>query len=115
MTMQAPFLAAPPLFPVQPVSPTPLGTPGEVVTTLTLASAVSIGSNMIEVQRGTMPLSRAVLNGVAKGAAAALIVQATSRSSVFQVALAASVLASAGYAIDTIMKPQPAAASQAAE
>ncbi len=114
MTMQAPFFAAPPSL-VQPVSPAPFGTPGEVVTTLTLASAVSIGSNMIEVQRGTMPLSRAVLNGVAKGAVAALVVQATSRSSVFQVALAVSVLASAGYAIDTIMKPQPVAASQAAE
>ncbi|PIE73553.1 MAG: hypothetical protein CSA20_02520 [Deltaproteobacteria bacterium] len=115
MIMQAPFFATPSLSPVQSASPAPFGTPGEVVTTLTLASAVSIGSNMIEVQRGTMPLSRAVFNGVAKGAAAALIVQTISRSSVLQVALAASVLASAGYVIDTIMKPQPAAAPQTAE
>ena len=46
----------------------------------------------------------AVLNGVVKGTAATLILNATARSTVLQVAMAVGVLAGAGYLIDSSMK-----------
>jgi len=58
---------------------------------------------MLDVQDGTMTMPQAVLNGVAKGTAATLILNATARSTALQVALAASVLAGAGYLIDSAM------------
>ncbi len=79
----------------------PLGT---VASTLTIASAVSIGSNMVDVRNGAMTLPEAVANGVVKGTAATLIINATARSTVLQVVLSAAVLAGAGYAIDSLMK-----------
>jgi hypothetical protein len=75
-----------------------------VIAALTIASAVSIGSNLTDVGNGAMTIPEAVLNGLAKGAAASLILHATSRSTAAQVALAAAVLAGAGYLIDSAMK-----------
>jgi len=80
---------------------TPVGT---LISTLTIASAVSIGSNMFDVQSGSMTIPQALLNGVAKGTAATLILHVTARSTTLQVTLAASILASAGYLIDSAMK-----------
>jgi hypothetical protein len=80
---------------------TPVGT---LLTTLTIASAVSIGSNMVDVQNDSMTVPQAVLNGVVKGAAATLILNTAARNTVLQVALAGGVLAGAGYLIDSAMK-----------
>ena len=93
----------------QPVVPQGVAAPqctpaGTIITTLTIASAVTIGSNMVDVQNGSMTMPQAVLNGVVKGTAATLILDATARSTVLQVAMAAGVLAGAGYLIDSAMK-----------
>lgn len=89
----------------QPVTPAPLFSPiGSIATTLTIASALSIGSNMVDVQNGGMTFPLAISGGLAKGAAATLILSVTTRSTVVQVMLAAGVLATAGYLIDSIMK-----------
>ncbi len=77
---------------------------GTVASTLTIASAVSIGSNMVDVKNGGMTFAEAVANGLVKGTAATIIINATARSTALQVGLAAAVLAGAGYTIDTLMK-----------
>lgn len=99
----------PPLYSVQPlpvqVAPVPQFTPtGTAITTLTIASAVTIGSNMVDVQNGSMTIPQAVMNGVVKGTAATLILDSTARKTALQVALAAGILAGAGYLIDSAMK-----------
>jgi uncharacterized membrane protein YebE (DUF533 family) len=98
-----------PIYSVQPSSPqvviAPQFTPaGTLISTLTIASAVSIGSNMLDVQNGSMTIPQALLNGVAKGTAATLVLNATARSTVLQVIIAAGTLAGAGYLIDSSMK-----------
>jgi len=99
-----------PLYSVQPaplsqgVAVPQVSLLGTVVTTLTLASAVSIGSNMLDVQNGSMTMPQAILNGVAKGTAATLILNTTARSTALQVVLAAGILGGAGYLIDSAMK-----------
>jgi ABC-type thiamin/hydroxymethylpyrimidine transport system permease subunit len=98
-----------PIYSVQPVSQRKVDTPqftpaGALITTLTIASAVTIGSNMVDVQNGSMTMPQALLNGVAKGTAATLILNVTARSTTLQVAMAAGILASAGYLIDSAMK-----------
>jgi hypothetical protein len=75
-----------------------------MVGVLGLASAMSIGSNWVDVRRGALTPGQAVVNGLAKGVAATLIIQITSRSTPLQIALAASVLAGTGYLIDATMK-----------
>lgn len=80
---------------------TPAGT---IITTLTIASAVTIGSNIVDVQNGSMTMPQAVLNGVVKGTAASIILNATLRSTALQVVMAAGILAGAGYLIDSAMK-----------
>jgi hypothetical protein len=75
-----------------------------LLTTLTIAGAVAVGSNMVDVQNRVMTVPQAVLNGLAKGAAATLILGVTNRSTPLQVVLAAGVLAGAGYLIDSAMK-----------
>lgn len=73
-------------------------------TTLTIASAFSIGfHNMVDVQNGAMSIPQAILNGLAKGAAASLILNATARSTALQVVMAAGVLAGTGYLVDSAM------------
>ncbi len=84
--------------------PQRFSTVGQVSSSLTIASAVAIGSNMVDVRNGGMSLSQAVVNGVVKGAAATLIINNTTRNSTLGVVLAAGVLAGAGYVIDTVMK-----------
>ena len=89
----------------QTVVPAPqFTTVGTLAATLTIASALSIGSNMVDVRNGAMTTGQAVLNGVAKGTAASLIIAETSRSTTLQVVMAAAVLGSAGFLIDTAMK-----------
>jgi len=77
-----------------------------LLNTIGLASAVAIGSNWVEVRRGTMTPGQAVLNGIAKGAAVSLIFKATARNTPLQVVLAVGVLAGAGFLIDSTMKQQ---------
>jgi hypothetical protein len=100
MTPRA-FRAIPP---AQNPSPQPAGSAATVATTLTVASALSIGSNLVEVRRGRMTLPGAVLNGLVKGAAASLILAGTRRTTAPQVVLAAVVLGGAGFLIDSAMK-----------
>ncbi len=89
-------------FPVQPEPPaTTLGT---VAATLTVASAASIGSNWLDVQRGRMAPVDAVVNGLAKGTAVTVILNSTTRSTALQVGLVAGVLAGTAYIIDSAMK-----------
>lgn len=104
-----PVFLQPSAHPQQPtqqaVVPAPqFTTVGTLTATLTIASAISIGSNMVDVKNGAMTTGQAVLNGMAKGAAATLIMNATARSTILQVAMAAAVLAGAGFLIDTTMK-----------
>ncbi|PID41206.1 MAG: hypothetical protein CR981_04250 [Proteobacteria bacterium] len=75
-----------------------------VAAVLTVASAVSIGSNMVEVRNGGMTIPQAVVNGIAKGAAASIVLKVTERRSPLGVVAAAGVLAGTGYLIDSMMK-----------
>ena len=75
--------------------------------TITLASAATIGSNMVDVRNGTMTRTKAVVNGIAKGTAASLILSLTDKKSLADIGITAAALAGAGYLIDTIMKKGP--------
>ncbi|HHB76202.1 MAG TPA: hypothetical protein ENK84_06640 [Desulfobulbus sp.] len=75
-----------------------------IVSTLALASALSIGSNMVDVQTGAMTIPQSIVNGVCKGAAATLILNTTAGRTALQVVFTAGVLATAGYVIDATMK-----------
>lgn len=88
-------------FPLTPRLADPVGL---AVTTLVISSAVSVGSNLVDVRNQSMTLPQAVLNGLFKGAAASLILHVTSRSTPLQVTMAAGVLAAAGFLIDSAMK-----------
>ncbi|PIE73634.1 MAG: hypothetical protein CSA20_02180 [Deltaproteobacteria bacterium] len=77
---------------------------GTVAAAVTVAGAVSIGSNILDVQRGIMTPAQAVVNSLAKGATASLVTTQVPRTSAFQVLLAAGLLATAGYTIDSLMK-----------
>lgn len=96
------------MLPAQRPSAMPL------LTTLTIAGAVAIGSNMVDVQNQVMTVPQALLNGLAKSAAATLILGVTTRSTALQVILAAGVLAGSGYLIDSAMKTKcrPASATR---
>jgi len=77
---------------------------GNATATLTIASAVSIGSNLVEVRNKTMTIPQAVLNGLAKATAATVILKTTERRSFGSVLMAATMLAGAGFLIDSVMK-----------
>jgi len=77
------------------------------LTTLGLSSAVAIGANWVEVRQGRMTPAHALRNGLAKGAAATLVLRATTRGTVWQVAMAAGLLAGAGFLIDSAMNTPP--------
>lgn len=77
---------------------------GSVAATLTIASALSVGTNMVDVRNGAMTKSQAVVNGVVKGTVATVILNATTRGTALQVVMAAGVLAGAGFMIDSVMK-----------
>ncbi len=80
-------------------------TPLEFATiTIVLASAATIGANMVDVQNGTLSKTLAVVNGVAKGTAASLILSLTDKKNVVDIGITASALAGAGYLIDKLMK-----------
>ncbi|PIE70010.1 MAG: hypothetical protein CSA22_10160 [Deltaproteobacteria bacterium] len=72
--------------------------------TIVLASAATIGANMVDVQKGRLSKTRAVLNGFAKGTAASLILSLTDKKNVVDIGITASALAGAGYVIDKLMK-----------
>ncbi|MBL0712381.1 MAG: hypothetical protein JJV98_01660 [Desulfosarcina sp.] len=102
---------APPAFSLQPaayptVTAVPAQTsisPGTMVSSVLLASAIAIGTNMVDVKRGSMSLGMAMLNGLAKGTTATLILAATNRLSIPSVIVTAGTLAVAGFAIDHIV------------
>lgn len=106
----SPVSGLPVSMPVQPVQGTSFSPVGGIAATLVIASAASIGANMLDVKNGTLTLPLAVLNGVAKGAAASYILSKTTRSTAGEVLIAASFLAGAAYFIDLKMKnnAQPA-------
>ncbi len=90
-----------------PVDQGQFTTLGFMSATLTLASAATIGANMVEVQHGTMDLKHAVANGLAKGVAASIILAVTPKENTAEIALTAAALAGAGYLIDKSMKKKP--------
>lgn len=96
-----------PLYPESAIF-TPVSATG-VTTTLTIASALSIGSNLVAVGRGDITMPQALLNGVAKGAAATLVLSAFRRTTVMQVVMTVFVLGGAGYLIESAMR-EPAEA-----
>ena len=93
---------APILNPI-PIPQNSFTQPGFIAATLTLASAASIGANMVGVQDGSMTKTDAVINGIAKGAAASVILAVTPKRTVLDIALAAAALAGSGYVIDRVM------------
>ena len=111
-TEESPPVLIPTTAPVQrplPLQPIPVPqdrytTVGFMAATLTIASAASIGSNMVDVRNGTMDTGTAVINGLAKGAAASLILSLTPKDTSVQIGLTAAALAGAGYYIDRAMK-----------
>lgn len=97
-----------------PVMFAPIPVPRDTYTPLefaaviiTLASAATIGSNIVDVQNGTMSKTRAVINGLAKGTAASLILSLTDKKSWGDVGITAAALAGVGYLIDKLMKKDP--------
>jgi len=87
-----------------PVSADQFSSAGFMTATLIIASAASIGGNMVDVKNGTMTQSQAVVNGVVKGAAASVVMAFTPKKNIVDIALTAAALAGTGYAIDRIMK-----------
>jgi hypothetical protein len=87
--------------PVNPVQQT--YAPVSLAGTLIIASALSIGSNMVDVQNGAMTFPGAVANGFAKGMAATLILNATPRETAVDTVITVGILATAGYMIDQVM------------
>ena len=77
---------------------------GTMITTLTIASALSIGSNMVDVKTRRITVPLAILNAAAKGVAATVILNSTARTTPFQVVMVAGILAGTGFLIDTVMK-----------
>lgn len=75
--------------------------------TITIASAATIGSNMVDVHNGTLSKSQAIINGLAKGTAASVILSLTDKKSLVDIGITAAALAGAGYLIDKIMKKGP--------
>jgi hypothetical protein len=89
---------------MQPVNPVQQAcAPVSLAETLVIASALSIGSNMVDVQKGAMALPRAITNGFAKGMAATLILNTTSRETTVDTVITVGILATAGYMIDQAM------------
>lgn len=90
--------------PVQLVQAAPFSSFASITATLVVASAASIGTNMLAVKNGELTLPLAVVNGIAKGAAASYILSKTTRSTAGEIVVAASLLAGAAYFIDAKMK-----------
>lgn len=75
-----------------------------VIATLTIASSLSFGTNMVDVKKGKMTVPQAALNAVVKGVAATVILNKSSKSTPLQVVTVAGILAGTGFLIDTVMK-----------
>ncbi len=83
--------------------------PGEVrqqglVTTFMIASAMSVGANLVDVRQGRRSVSHALINGFAKGAVSTMILSGSKPDSPVKVAGTIGLLAGAGYIIDSIME-----------
>ena len=77
---------------------------GEMAATLTISSAATIGANMRLVSNGTITPAQAVLDGLAKGAAAGFILSSIPRRTVLDVVMTAAALAGSAYLIDRAVK-----------
>ena len=75
-----------------------------LASTLAVASAASIGSNMTDVRNGSMTVTQAVANGLIKGAAASTILARIPRHTAAEIVIACGALGVAGYMIDSVMK-----------
>ena len=102
--MNQSFTVSPPVSPVQQVAGEPFSQVGRLAATLTIASAATIGANLVDVRDGAMTMPQAIFNGLAKGAAVSYILSRTTRSTTGEVLVAAGLLAGAGYLIDSQMK-----------
>ncbi len=71
---------------------------------IAVASAASIGSNMVDVRQGRISMTGAISNGVVKGVAVSSILAKSQRTTPLQVAGTVALLAVAGFAIDSVMK-----------
>nr|WP_320189932.1 hypothetical protein [uncultured Desulfobacter sp.] len=83
--------------------------------TIAIASAATIGSNMVDVQNGTMSITQSLVNGLVKGTAASLILSLTDKKSLENIGITAAALAGAGYLIDKVMKKGPDALCESRE
>lgn len=97
-----PVMLAPVLIPRDTYSPLEFA-----AITIAIASAATIGSNMADVQNGTMSKTRAVVNGLVKGTTASLILSLTDKKNLADIGMTAAALAGAGYLIDKVMKKGP--------
>ncbi len=77
------------------------------LTTLVLASSVSLGSNLLEVKKGRMELELAVSNALIKGTLSSAVVTGIRPTTPLRVAGCACLLGSVGYAVDLLMKNKP--------
>ena len=94
-----PLMARP--IPVPQDQYTPLGF---IAATLTIASAATIGANLVDVRNGTMSKGGAVVNGLVKGAVVTMILSLSDKNTPLGIGLTATGLACAGYVIDRTMK-----------
>ncbi len=78
--------------------------PGISLTTLILASSVSLGSNLLEVQRGRMEPKTAVANAVIKGTLSSAVIAGIRPTTPLRTAGCLCLLGSVGYIVDSLMK-----------
>ncbi len=89
--------------PVQTSFPGDARQPG-IVTTFMIASAMSVGANLVDVRQGRRSFSHALINGFAKGAVSTMIVSGPVPDTPVKVAGTIGLLAGAGYIIDSVME-----------
>ncbi len=78
--------------------------PGISLTTLVLASSVSLGSNLLEVQKGKMEPKTAVANAVIKGTLSSIVLAGIRPTTPLRTVGCVCLLGSIGYAVDSVMK-----------
>ncbi len=78
--------------------------PGISLTTLVLASSVSLGSNLLEVQRGRMEPKTAVANAVIKGTLSSAVIAKVRPTTPLRTVGCICLLGSIGYTVDSLMK-----------
>ncbi len=77
------------------------------VTTLALASAVSLGSNLLEVKKGRMDLELAVGNALIKGTLSSAVITGIRPTTPLRTVGCACLLGCVGYTVDFLMKNKP--------